>query len=751
MLRRVANKIKTKIDKIKAKAHSQDDSIIDTDSGPSTSIPLYKSLCHANKEIRLLEVVSVSPEIVLELRTVSLAEKPTFFALSYCWGSAQDGGKRITVNGSSINVTTNLAKALGDVYNYFHRGPVRRIPPSGKRLWADAICINQGDLQEKNHQIPLMDDIYSGATQVLAWLNMEMDDVELEVQEVTGSFNNADPTQAFDILETIYKELSSWNEDQASSLLASAGIMAERVDNSARDEFRWVRKYPDIFDSKPSQKCIYHAWKLIRLFDNEYFRRVWIVQEIVLARELRLLSGRKSIPFETLNKVSKWYEWILSREENRPKHMSAAQWSILNATKGFVVRQCRQIQAIQNLQAHVDRTRNRFRILADGHEALERMLNNLLKVECHAILISTLVGNGLRASNPRDFVYGLMGISQMKIEPEYESWNMQPSYHMMKLWEKFNSYSEHYRLLRGSEFPGMLDLWFLTFAIADNEPMETDQGHVGWMPFFVPSKYRSTHGLYPSSQLPRLPNFRGIFDTSTERWQVTDQKLYCPGVMIDRVEDPGMRAQHLEMGLMRWIKDHLIAYPTYPNGEKTTIAMQRALLNDEDVGSLLESSNIDASRLRDVFFAFNMNPRLRGGADVPPLVQSIQELDDALQIPDSMEFMESLERVSRNTAGGANLWVALETFTLPFQQTMSEACGPRLGRTEKGYLGRLPERTAKNDELWLLKGYDRPVVLRKVEDGYIFIGSAYIVDPLGGRDQIEIDCLGGDVEVVVIH
>lgn len=139
MLQRVTNKIKSRIDKVKAKVHAQDDSISNIEFGPSASasFPLYRSLCHTNKEIRLIEIVSVRPKIVLELCTVSLAEKPTFFALSYCGGSVEDGRKRITVNGSSMNVTMNLAKALQDVYKYFKDGPVRRIPPSGKRLWVD--------------------------------------------------------------------------------------------------------------------------------------------------------------------------------------------------------------------------------------------------------------------------------------------------------------------------------------------------------------------------------------------------------------------------------------------------------------------------------------------------------------------------------------------------------------------------------------------------------------------------------------
>jgi hypothetical protein len=37
-------------------------------------------------------------------------------------------------------------------------------------IWADAICMNQDDPLERNHQIKLMTRIYSKAKRVLVWL-----------------------------------------------------------------------------------------------------------------------------------------------------------------------------------------------------------------------------------------------------------------------------------------------------------------------------------------------------------------------------------------------------------------------------------------------------------------------------------------------------------------------------------------------------------------------------------------------------
>jgi hypothetical protein len=57
-------------------------------------------------------------------------------------------------------VTTNLEAAL----RYLRHEFMVRI------LWIDAICIDQSNIEERNHQVPLMKTIYSNATSVRAWL-----------------------------------------------------------------------------------------------------------------------------------------------------------------------------------------------------------------------------------------------------------------------------------------------------------------------------------------------------------------------------------------------------------------------------------------------------------------------------------------------------------------------------------------------------------------------------------------------------
>ncbi len=42
-------------------------------------------------------------------------------------------------------------------------------------LWIDAICINQDDVNERGHQVRLMQAIYTMAQCVIIWLNTDVD------------------------------------------------------------------------------------------------------------------------------------------------------------------------------------------------------------------------------------------------------------------------------------------------------------------------------------------------------------------------------------------------------------------------------------------------------------------------------------------------------------------------------------------------------------------------------------------------
>jgi hypothetical protein len=52
-------------------------------------------------------------------------------------------------------------------------------------LWADAVCINQSNDDEKTNQVRMMQDIYSQADTVIVWLgdSQDTDEAALELIE----------------------------------------------------------------------------------------------------------------------------------------------------------------------------------------------------------------------------------------------------------------------------------------------------------------------------------------------------------------------------------------------------------------------------------------------------------------------------------------------------------------------------------------------------------------------------------------
>ncbi|KAF2171567.1 hypothetical protein M409DRAFT_50983 [Zasmidium cellare ATCC 36951] len=102
------------------------------------------------------------------IRDIHLAEKPTYEALSYVWGHGNDSAA-IQLNNKTRLVRSNLRAALFQLR--FRKHP--------RVLWIDALCINQGDVDERNHQVRIMSTIYQSAKRVLIWVGESGDGSKL--------------------------------------------------------------------------------------------------------------------------------------------------------------------------------------------------------------------------------------------------------------------------------------------------------------------------------------------------------------------------------------------------------------------------------------------------------------------------------------------------------------------------------------------------------------------------------------------
>lgn len=239
------------------------------DIGLSTPQPLmvelarlYPALDLYSQQIRLFELTSSagSPGIEGTFHCVMLSACPPYIALSYTWG---DPGKRklIRVDGKQIAIQENLW--------WFLRLRSSNVLSEWNLFWIDAICIDQANNTERNHQVGLMKQIYTNAAKMFIWLGREA-----EGSDVAMNF--------------VAKEASSPLRPKGSAFL--------RI---------WTRE---------------QGKALLALCERQYWRRIWIIQEIVHARQIIVLCGQKSFEwrsFENLYKKLKAIElrgWIAHYE-----------------------------------------------------------------------------------------------------------------------------------------------------------------------------------------------------------------------------------------------------------------------------------------------------------------------------------------------------------------------------------------------------------------------------------------------------
>lgn len=89
----------------------------------------------------------------------------SYEALSYRWGTTSEAKTIELGQNLDFKVTAALETAL----------QVLRSSKKARMIWIDAICINQGDVQERNQQVQLMRKIYMSAKLVRIWLDVEID------------------------------------------------------------------------------------------------------------------------------------------------------------------------------------------------------------------------------------------------------------------------------------------------------------------------------------------------------------------------------------------------------------------------------------------------------------------------------------------------------------------------------------------------------------------------------------------------
>ena len=233
---------------------------------------MYSTL--QNGEIRLLHLEGGPFDSVIgcRLEVVSLDKKPVYRALSYVWGDASNKPMTIIVNGTRFGVTVNLELAL------------RRLRAHGNgavvTLWADAVCINQDDVDERGKQVALMGRIYKSCTDVCVWL---------------GPLGCEDEPSCLGWQALSTEEFSTDPTSKASGLMHCARNL---VAFASGGDVHVKHLAPNAPGTEGLAEVMAVAMK--DLATSVWFTRAWVVQEAHLAPKTTVFFGNVALSRELL-------------------------------------------------------------------------------------------------------------------------------------------------------------------------------------------------------------------------------------------------------------------------------------------------------------------------------------------------------------------------------------------------------------------------------------------------------------------
>ncbi|KAI1128945.1 HET-domain-containing protein [Nemania abortiva] len=622
----------------------------------------YQSLDVADRQIRLLNLLPEPGRVRCDLRHVSLSKIQVEYAteeyetLSYCWGKQADRSVEIIVNDRIFSIAPNLYAAL------LRLRPLDSDCP--RTLWIDAICINQSDAVEKNAQISLMGDIYSSCRRVLIWIGEHDALTSYAFRALTFMASRSKTGQKFNYFD--------WKQVQRRE--SSDGLQRQ-------PRFAWT------LDGLVSGAA-FNA-----LFSRPWFRRVWVIQEVVLPPDAVVVCGKFQISWHLIAKA---------------QEISKTNFEVNNHL-GTILR---------------------FR---DWPEDLVNDIFSYLLMASHQ-----------EATNPRDKIYGLSGIEYLHrhkalVEVDYEAGISQIFIDFTKKYLERTSNMQVLAICRGCKENDSLDSDYPSWAInpafeGKNEPLPRDLISWGFVEWKAYPRGFSAGGTVPckpslDGNLLGIPGFQ--FDSVKEcgpvnspgaaRYKETD---VSPGNPFWR-STVAFCSIYLRGGFASWksaisfcqfyIAAKKIMQETglgeiyHPTGQATLDAFWQVIS-----GRNLPIDHPDAeASARKQFEDFDkMLSHLAGRAANTPL---------------------SVATITREILGNP---ACMELFPL-----INITKHRRFFVTEKGYMGLGPRETAVGDSAIILQGHQAPILARGVQQKrWKVVGDSYVHGMMEGEAFADETC-----------
>ncbi|RSL83702.1 hypothetical protein CEP51_004343 [Fusarium floridanum] len=593
---------------------------------------IYEPISKVNKEFRLIRLAcDTGAEVInLELCHASANDQVPYHAVSYVRGNPKDTA-RVTVDGEEFVISGNLLSLL------------RQLLRAGVTswLWADSICINQTDLEEKTWQVNAMDQIYSNAKLVYLWLGpgTPRTDKAMKLLCEYGRelVEELGPTDDWDMDEAnpqLYEALSTKKKPRSNAHPVAKFLykMYNEPGLHRRDDKRPLSKYP-LMDG------------LRNLLERPFWRRVWIVQEVTLARDALLLCGDESMPIqyfiEAIDVIREWTE-IFNELSNFSFLWGLGQ--VFFTTSTLMLRKLRMA-------------------------GRERSLVHVL------LGFGTLTGPRYLASEPRDLVFGLLGVVR-----ERDSFGLHADY------------TEPVGTVFARATKGFIDWW---------RP-EGDGDDSDWKDLTALDDLRPTN-------TPGMPSWTPDYET------------------IDETDDPREVAKAFAMIGRPVIKFMGLGPESTPEEDyiwKTVMLSFQDLFNDEG----RPDDNDIAPEMWQVIRAL-----FRGEKIDPKKAEAVLEFLGDSDGEDEWEDVDDEGETSGGSSDSDEDDSAAYKLINNFWTAQPSLKGRTLFKTANGRLGMARTNVKEGDIVTVIWSVPTPIILRAQGSQHRFLGDAYVEGIMKGE------------------
>lgn len=676
-----------------------------------TQLPLYTPLNPDIKEIRLLRVAphdgrdaACICECTMFKASLLQDPYPEYIAMSYEWNHSVAHtaiSPAVVVNGHKVQVTKNLAlfltiyrmwsMALGDAELF-------QIP-----IWVDTLCIDQANIAEVNFQVGLMGAIYSRAKATFAWLGESRDD----------------SNYALDIISKTARKINKSMSEGA-------------------NEMAWIEPemQPELWqpDAETFPACLNRFWTgVAALMKRPYWKRAWIVQEILLQPTVLFFCGKVFVPYVHFKAI---YIWLgLIKGKPCPPGVNGDIWQLLSG---------KHSRGVTGWTHFIAQRRFDGPLWTGTDSSDERQ--RFLRWKAWVGALRTQ-----KATDPRDHLYSVLGLVGIEsLQPDYAASAETVFYDFAATSIRIENNLDI--LVRSGHFSLQRD---------DSEG-PTHVAHL-LLPSWVPNWDKCSHLQFSDWAFDHRTRADAywqsihVFSGRRVPWVVDGRTLNSPGVFFDIISE--MRVCNIDDGT--WVSfclDYIFTRrnETYPTGIPALQALTRLALcgrgvaSGETLAPSLDAATLMLSVLPGLMAWLHASSHM--GPDYDP-----KRLLETLGLSTHDGFVQSFigrspNSVARELAGelprlrelskdskvaathNAGEWSAVRSKHLDLDTTTFHGMFHHVAFvTKKGYIGWARGGFQNGDRVCVLAGCSVPVLLRKVDERYIHLGPCYVEGLMHGE------------------